>query len=224
MMDGPTGRDLREAALRLGLRQKDIAGATGLSIRTINRLFNAEGPADARPATIEAVSSIVGLAAAPRRRADPLLAIGLPLGTLSRAADVLPGLNLLSEIARQTRESATILGRMTAQYGERMSVVLLRGGELYFEWIGRGIRWSSRHIEGARALDLPDSAVAHAATERYWKALLTGDPVLQYIRTPLGLEFTALTVATDANTRPRLISVTALGRPPLAGSFAPSLR
>lgn len=220
MIDGVTGRDLREAARKLGLSQKEIARASGLSIRTVNRLFNATALLDARPATVEAVTRIVGLGPAPRRGSDPLLAVGLPLGTLSRADEALSGLRTLLQIAHHTRERSAILGRMMAQHGGRMSVVLLRGAELYFEWIGHGIRWSGRHTEGARALDLPDAAVAHAAVERYWRALLTGDPVLQYIRTPLGLEFTALTVATDATIRPGLINITALGRPSLAGTLA----
>jgi len=62
-------------------------------------------------------------------------------------------------------------------------------------------------------LDLADPVVARAAAERYWKALITNDPVFQYIRTPLGLEFVALTVPTDVRTLPGLVTITVLGRP-----------
>ena len=40
MVSELSGRDLQEAARELGLSQRDISKATGLSVRTINRVFN----------------------------------------------------------------------------------------------------------------------------------------------------------------------------------------
>ena len=142
---------------------------------------------------------------------DQLSAVTLPLTLLHCARSALPGLHALLDIVRDTRERAVILGRMTGRYGARMSVVSARDDDLFFDWIGYGIRWSGRDLVGARALDLPDGAVARTAAERYWTALRSGEPVFQYVRTQVGLEFMALTVATDPATRLGLVTITSLG-------------
>lgn len=208
-----TGAELQDAARRLGLTQADVASATGLSIRTVNRLFNMRGPVAARSASIGAIAGLLGFYPPPAKGADPLMALELPLGTLHRARTQFPGLHALLEASRSTRCRAGILDRLSERYAPRLSLVALRDNELYFESIGCGIRWAGRHMEGQRTLSLPDSAVGRAATERYWKALITGRPVLQYVRTPLRLEFTALTVATGSPFGVGLVTVSALGRP-----------
>lgn len=217
MTRGLTGAELRDAARRRRLRQKDVARATGLSVRTVNRLFNFPDSLDARPSTVDAIARAVGLEChAVIPATGPLLAIELPLATLARCRSALPGLCSLHDMARDCREHRSIVDRMIAPHGLRMSVASLLDDELYFDRIGDGIRWAADRVEGSRGLDIADPAVARTAAERYWKALFTGAPILQYVRTPLGLEFTALTVATDLAIRPRLVTISALGRPPFA--------
>ncbi len=209
-----TGRDLQEAARKLGLSQRDISKATGLSVRTINRVFNSAGAADARQSTLDVIAKIVGLGSAPTLHSpDPLLVIDLPPEKLLRARMALPDLFAMLEIASITRRKTAVLEQMAKVNARRTTSVSLRDNDLYFDWIGDGIRWAGNHVKGARVLDLADPAVARAAAERYWKALITNDPVFQYVRTPLGLEFVALTVPTDSGSEPGLVTITSLGRP-----------
>ncbi len=208
-----TGAALQVAAQEVGLTQAEIAHRTGLSLRTINRLFNMQGHLAARPATVEAVATLLGLAAPASRNFDPLLAIDLPLETLFRTRLRFPGLHALLDLARSGRSRDDVLAGLPKTEFARLSVVEQRDGDLFFASIGHGIRWAGPHMDGARTLDLPDRAVGRVATERYWKALITGAPCLQYVRTSLGLEFTALTVPTKTPRGPSLVTVTALGRP-----------
>lgn len=209
-----TGRTLHEAARKLKLSQRDIARATGLSTRTVSRAFNAPGAVDVRASTLDLITNVLGLGAAPAGRApDPLLVIDLPPEKLSGARGEHPDLFAMLEIARYTRSKAELLERLIKVNPRRTTSVSLRDNDLYFDWIGDGIRWAGNHVRGSRVLDLADPAVARAAAERYWKALITSDPVFQYVRTPLGLEFVALTVPTDTRTLPGLVTLTVLGRP-----------
>lgn len=208
-----TGAALQVAARQLGLTQAEIAYRTGLSLRTINRLFNMQGQLAGRPATVEAVATLLGLAAPKSRNLDPLLAIYLPLETLLRTRLRFPGLHALLELSWAGRSRDDVLAGLPKTELARLSVVEQREGDLVFASIGHGIRWAGPHMDGARTLDLPDRAVGRVATERYWKALITGTPLLQYVRTSLGLEFTALTVSTKTPRGPSLVTVTALGRP-----------
>jgi transcriptional regulator with XRE-family HTH domain len=209
-----SGRDLLDAARKLKLTQRDIAKATGLSTRTVNRVFNAPGRADVRQSTLEVIAKVVGLAIPSAGHApDPLLVIDLPPQKLINARHACPDLFAMLEIASDTREKSALLERMAKINAPRTTSVSLRSNDLFFDWIGDGIRWAGNHVRGSRVLDLADAAVATAAAERYWKALITNDPVFQYVRTPLGLEFVALTVPTDVRTLPGLVTITALGRP-----------
>ena len=214
MMQGLTGRDLQEAARKLRLSQRDISKATGLSVRTINRVFNSDGPVDARQSTLDMIAKVVGLGPAPRLHSpDPLLVIDLPPEKLYRARMALPDLYAMLEIGSVTRRKSDVIDQMAKINAKRTTSVSLRDNDLYFDWIGDGIRWAGNHVRGARVLDLADPAVAQAAAERYWKALITNDPVFQYVRTPLGLEFVALTVPTDTGRDRGLVTITSLGRP-----------
>lgn len=209
-----TGRTLHEAARKLKLSQKDIAKATGLSTRTVNRVFNADGETDVRQSTLDLIAKILGLGeAAAGRSPDPQLVIDLPPEKLINARREHPDLFAMLEIAGYTRRKAALLEQIAKVNPHRTTSVSLRDNDLYFDWIGDGIRWTGNHVRGSRVLDLADPAVARAAAERYWKALITNDPVFQYVRTPLGLEFVALTVPTDTRTLPGLVTITALGRP-----------
>lgn len=209
-----SGRDLQEAARRLGLSQRDISKATGLSVRTINRVFNSAGPAEARQSTLDVISKVVGLSAgASLHSPDPLLVIDLPPEKLLRARMALPDLSSMLEIASVTRRKADVLDQMAKVNAKRTTSVSLRDNDLFFDWIGDGIRWAGNHVKGTRVMALADPAVARAAAERYWKALITNDPVFQYVRTPLGLEFVALTIPTDTGSEPGLVTITSLGRP-----------
>lgn len=209
-----TGRDLHEAARKLKLSQRDISRATGLSTRTINRIFNSTGPLDARQSTLDVIAKAVGLDPAPATPSlDPLLVIDLPPEKLLGAHATLPDFAAMLEMAAETREKRALVERMCKINPRRTTAVSLRDNDLYFDWIGDGIRWAGNHVRGTRVLDLADPAVARAAAERYWKALITTDPVFQYVRTPLGLEFAALTVATDTRHDPGLVTITSLGRP-----------
>jgi transcriptional regulator with XRE-family HTH domain len=209
-----TGRDLQEAARRLGLSQRDISKATGLSVRTINRVFNSSGPADARQSTLDVIAKVVGFGSSPSLHSpDPLLVIDLPPEKLLRGRMSLPDLYAMLEIASVTRRKSDVIERMAKINAKRTTSVSVRDNDLYFDWIGDGIRWAGTHVKGARVLDLADPAVARAAAERYWKALITDDPVFQYVRTPLGLEFVALTVPTVAGPDRGLVTITSLGRP-----------
>jgi transcriptional regulator with XRE-family HTH domain len=209
-----TGRDLHEAARKLKLTQKDIAKATGLSIRTVNRVFNTLGPVDVRQSTLDTIAKVVGIGASPEGHIpDPLVVIDLPPAKLLTARHDLPDLFAMLEIASYTRQKAAMLEQMAKVNVHRTTSVSVRDNDLYFDWIGDGIRWAGNHVKGSRVFDLADAAVARAAAERYWKALITNDPAFQYVRTPLGLEFMALTIATDTRTLPGLVTITALGRP-----------
>lgn len=207
-----TGYQLREAARRLGLTQSNVAEAAGLSLRTVNRLFNTDGQVAARSASVRAVAALLGLDRHDPTMMAPLMAIELPIGCLDGRA-ALSGLQTLMKSARRTRKRSAILEALPATYIGRISLVSLRDGELYFERIGSGIRWSGLRLEGRGTRNLPDRAVGRVATERYWKALLTDQPVLQYVRTPLGLEFTALTVAAYGAAERTLITISAHGLP-----------
>lgn len=214
MSQPPTGRTLHEAARKLKLSQRDIAKATGLSTRTVSRVFNAPGAADVRPSTLDLIAKVLGLGTAASGRApDPLLVIDLPPDKLTNARHSHPDLFAMLEIASYTREKAVLLEQIAKVNPRRTTSVSLRDNDLYFDWIGDGIRWAGNHVRGSRVLDLADPAVARAAAERYWKALITNDPVFQYVRTPLGLEFVALTVPTDVQTVAGLVTITLLGRP-----------
>jgi transcriptional regulator with XRE-family HTH domain len=214
MTQGLTGRDLQEAARKLKLSQRDISKATGLSIRTINRVFNSDGHLDARQSTLDTIAKVVGLGPAARLHSpDPLLVIDLPPEKLYRARMALPDLYAMLEIASVTRRKSDVVEQMAKINAKRTTSVSLRDNDLYFDWIGDGIRWAGNHVRGARVLDLADPAVARAAAERYWKALIANDPVFQYVRTPLGLEFVALTVPTDDGPERGLVTITSLGRP-----------
>ena len=209
-----SGRDLQEAARKLGLSQRDISKATGLSVRTINRVFNSTGPADARQSTLDVIAKVVCLGAAPSLHSpDPLLVIDLPPEKLLRARMALPDLYAMLEVASVTRRKSDVLEQMAKINAKRTTSVSLRDNDLFFDWIGDGIRWAGNHVRGTRVLALADPAVARAAAERYWKALITNDPVFQYVRTPLGLEFVALTIPTDTGSEPGLVTITSLGRP-----------
>lgn len=209
-----TGRELQEAARKLKLSQRDISRATGLSTRTINRIFNSTGEPDARQSTLDVIAKVVGLGSTSTDHSlDPLLVIDLPPEKLLRDRDVLPDFVTMLEIAAMTREKRALIEQMGKVNPRRTTAVSLRDNDLYFDWIGDGIRWAGNHVRGTRVLDLADPAVARAAAERYWKALISNDPVFQYVRTPLGLEFVALTVPTDTRRVPGLVTITSLGRP-----------
>lgn len=215
MIAAPTGPELQAAARRAGLTQAEIARATGLSIRTVNRLLNMAGSVSGRATSINAIAALLGLREPVSAGALPLMAIELPLGIVDRARNQLSGLYELLSAARSTRWKSRILDRLSPRTAPRTSVVALRDDDVYYEWIGPDIRWSGRHIQGQRTLSLPDTAVGQVATERYWKALFTGEPVCQYVRTPQKLSFTVLTVPVQRPTGPGLITASALGRPPV---------
>jgi transcriptional regulator with XRE-family HTH domain len=217
MTDPLTGSDLRGAARRLRLSQKAVARVSGVSLRTVSRLFNSAGPLEARPSTVAAISSALGLGKPARTRVDGSdLAIELPLDALWRTRHGLPGLFALVEAARITRDRPALLDRLGAEYRRRTSVLSLRDSDLYFDWIGEDIRWAGEHAVGARPQDIVgDPSLAQAIGARYWKALFTGEPIYQYVRVATGLEFAAVTVATGAASQPRLITISALGRPPV---------
>ncbi len=216
MTDRLTGRDLRVAARRLGLNQKAVARSSGISVRTVSRLFNSGGPLDARPSTVAALSTALGIGEPALNRAGGNdLAIDLPLETLWQARQALPGLAALVAAAQVTRQRADLLDRLAPEYRARMSAVSLRGDEFYFDWIGDGIRWAGDRAVGAKPAELlGNPGLAQAIRTRYWKALFTGEPTYQYIRDSNGLEFVAVTVATDVGNQPGLINISALGRPP----------
>lgn len=216
MTDRLTGQDLRVAARRLGLNQKAVARSSGLSVRTVSRLFNSGDPVDARPSTVAAISHALGISEPTRNRVGgDDLAVELPLETLWRTRHALPGLASLVAAARITRQRAELLDRLAPEHRSRTSAVSLRGDEFYFDWIGDGIRWGGDRAVGAKPAELlGNPGLAQAVRTRYWKALFTGEPIYQYIRDAAGLEFVAVTVATDVASRPGLINISALGRPP----------
>lgn len=216
MSDGSgmlTGTQLSEAARRLGLTQKDIARSTGLSVRTVNRLFNSHRPMAARSSSLRAITAQLGFDAPDVEGSDPPVAIELPLDCLGPERPGLDGLRALLDAAGRTRRQADLLQQVPDVHRERISIVAMRDDILVYERIGRGIRWSGLRLEGRRTHALPDRAVTCAAADRYWKALITGLPVLQFVRTPLGLEFTALSVATDGPAGPSLVTMSAIGAP-----------
>jgi len=224
MTDRLTGRDLRLAARHLGLNQKAVARSSGVSVRTVSRLFNSDGPLEARPSTVGAISSALGLCEPTRSRVGGNdVALELPLETLWRTRHALRGLAALVVEARITRRRAELLDRLGPQHRSRISAVSLRGDEFYFDWIGDGIRWAGDRAVGAKPAELlGNPGLAQAIRARYWKALFTGAPVYQYIRDAAGLEFVAVTVATDVATRPGLITISALGRPPFSDGVSGS--
>lgn len=207
-----------EGARHRILARNNIARITCLSTAVVGRLLDTPGPPLSRLSGADARALEPGRSPLPA--GDELSAITLPLTLLHCAHSALPGLHSLLSIGRDTRERAVILGRLAGPYGARMSVVSARDDDLFFDWIGYGIRWSGPDIVGARALDLPDPAIARVAAERYWTALRSGDPVFQYVRTPLGLEFVALTIATDPATRRGLVTISAPGRSAVAADGA----
>lgn len=208
-----TGRALQEAARRLKLRQVDVAQAAGVSSRTVHRLFHSDGPLDARATTVAQIARVLGLGEATGSAlSHPTIVVDLPLDRLAFVRDQLPLLFALYEMSSRTRSKREILPALEAIDGTRVTSVSLRENELYFDSMGEGIRWGGERVRGVRVLDVGEASVARAAAERYWRALVTGQPVFQYTRSSIATEFVALSIATDRETEPGVVTASKLGR------------
>lgn len=208
-----TGRALREAAHRLHLRQVDVARAAGVSPRTVHRMFQTEGPLDARATTVEQVARALGIGEAASSAINhPIIVVDLPLDRLVLVRDRLPLLFALYEISTRSRSKSEILQAMEVIDRTRVTSVSLRENELYFDSMGEGIRWGGERVKGARVLDVGEAGVARAAVERYWRVLVTGQPVFQFTRASPTMEFVALSVPTDRETEPGVVTASKLGR------------
>lgn len=208
-----TGRALREAARRLKLRQIDVAQAAGVSPRTVHRMFQTDGPLDAHATTVEQVARALGLGEpASSALNHPIVVVDLPIDRLALVREQLPVLFALYEISTKSRSRNEIFRYLEAFDMTRVTSVSLRENELYFDSMGEGIRWGGERVRGARVLDVGEAGVARAAVERYWRALVTGQPVFQYTRSSATMEFVALSVATDRDTDPGVVTASKLGR------------
>lgn len=208
-----TGQALQEAARRLHLRQIDVAQAAGVSPRTVHRLFHTDGPLDARATTVEQIARVLGLGEATSSALNhPIIVVDLPLDRLPFARDQLPVLFALYETFVRTTSKAAILAVMESIDRTRVTSVSIRENELYFDSMGEGIRWGGDRVKGARVLDVGEAGVARAAAERYWRALVTGRPVFQYTRSSATMEFVALSVPTDREDAPGVVTASKLGR------------
>lgn len=209
-----TGFALQAAARRLHMTQEDVAKAAGVSSRTVHRVFNTDGPVrSVRQSTLDQIARVLGLGDPIGSSANALLVVvDIPPDRLVRSRERLPLLFALYELAMKTRCKAELLDALNAIDPTRVTSVELRDDDLYVESMGGGIRWGGDRVKGARVLDIGDAGVSRAAVERYWKALMLDEPVLQYIRTTVGMEFMVLSVPTDRDTRPGVVSASALGR------------
>lgn len=209
-----TGTILREAARRLKLSQADIAKAAGVSTRTISRMFQTDGPIDARASTLLPIARILGLAEGETSdRFQPTVTFDLPLESLITLKDKLPLLFTLYELSTRTRSKVELLEALNAIDPTRVSSVSLRDNDLYFDKIGEGIRWGGDQSKNVRVADVGEVSIVRAATERYWRAIITGQPIFQYIRSTLTTEFVALSVGVDRHTEnPGIVTASALGR------------
>lgn len=196
------------------MTQDALAEGAGVSIRTVSRILNAEDLSSFRSSTIERIAHILGFGeGAIQTGLDPLVVVDLPFERLVLNSQQLKPLVALQEAAAVSRVRSDILAAFGGRFDDRLSSARLEDNDLYFDWIGGGIRWSRESNSRTRVLDMSDKNVARAAAERYWKALITGEPVFQYTRTPSGLEFMVLTFATDRDTTPSVLSMSVLGRP-----------
>lgn len=208
-----TGQALQEAARRLNLRQVDVARAAGVSPRTVHRLFHTDGPLDARATTVEQIARALGLGEATSSSLNhPIIVVDLPLDRLALARAELPVLFALYETFSRTTSKAEILAAMEAVDRTRVASVSVVDNELYFDSMGEGIRWGGERVKGARVLDVGEAGVSRAAAERYWRALVTGEPVFQYTRSSAAMEFVALSVPTDRHAAPGIVTASKLGR------------
>lgn len=208
-----TGKALREAARRLHLRQIDVAQAAGVSPRTVHRLFHTDGPLDARATTVEQIARVLGIGEATSSALNhPIIVVDMPLDRLALARDELPVLFALYESFAKSTSKSDILALMASSDMTRVTSVIVRDNELYFDSMGAGIRWGGERVKGARVLDVGEAGVARAAAERYWRALVTGVPVFQYTRSSATMEFVALSVPTDRHSDPGVVTASKLGR------------
>lgn len=208
-----TGQALQEAARRLNLRQRDVAEAAGVSPRTVHRLFHTDGPLDARATTVEQVARVLGLGDATSSALNhPIIVVDLPLERLTFVRGQLPVLFALYEISGWTSSKREILAAVESIDRTRVASVSIRDNELYFDSMGEGIRWGGDRVRGARVLDVGEAGVARAAAERYWRALVTGRPVFQYTRSSAAMEFVALSVPTDRDSDPGVVTASKVGR------------
>ena len=208
-----TGQALQEAARRLNLRQIDVAQAAGVSPRTVHRLFHTDGPLDARATTVEQIARVLGLGDATSSALNhPIIVVDLPLDRLALARVQLPVLFALYEIFARTSSKSELLAAMESVDPTRVSSVTVRDNELHFDSMGEGIRWGGDRVRDARVLDVGEAGVARAAAERYWRAIVTGQPVFQYTRSSATMEFVALSVPTDRETAPGVVTASKLGR------------
>lgn len=208
-----TGQALQEAARRLNLRQVDVAQAAGVSPRTVHRLFHTDGPLDARATTVEQIARVLGLGDATSSALNhPIIVVDLPLERLALVRDQLPVLFALYEIFMRTSSKLQVLAAMESVDTSRVTSVAVRDNELHFDSMGEGIRWGGDRVRDARVLDVGEAGVARAAAERYWRAIVTGQPVFQYTRSSATMEFVALSVPTDRETDPGVVTASKLGR------------
>lgn len=208
-----TGQALQEAARRLNLRQVDVAQAAGVSPRTVHRLFHTDGPLDARATTVEQIARVLGLGDATSSALNhPIIVVDLPLERLALVRDQLPVLFALYEIFMRTSSKPQVLAAMELVDTSRVTSVAVRDNELHFDSMGEGIRWGGDRVRDARVLDVGEAGVARAAAERYWRAIVTGQPVFQYTRSSATMEFVALSVPTDRETDPGVVTASKLGR------------
>lgn len=208
-----TGKALQEAARRLHLRQIDVAQAAGVSPRTVHRLFHADGPLDARATTVEQIARVLGIGDATGSALNhPIIVVDMSLDRLALARAELPVLFALYESFAKTKSKADILSLMATSDMTRVTSVSIRDNELYFDSMGAGIRWGGERVKGARVLDVGEAGVARAAAERYWRTLVTGQPVFQYTRSSPAMEFVALSVPTDRDSDPGVVTASKLGR------------
>ncbi|WP_169400816.1 helix-turn-helix domain-containing protein [Thalassobaculum salexigens] len=207
-----SGPELRAAAARMKMTQKDVAHAAGVSPRTVSRVFAEERPS-ARDGTLEQIARVVGLGEPiASGLPHPFIVVDLPCTALAGASEKLPHIYALFEISMRTRDREKVLERVRLSDATRVTSVSLHDGDLYIDEMGSGIRWGGERAIGARVLDIGDAIVSRSAFERYWKALITGDPIFQFVRSTAGLEFMVMSVAVDRDTRPGIVTVSALGR------------
>lgn len=207
-----SGPELRAAAARMNMTQKDVAHAAGVSSRTVSRVFADERPS-ARDGTLEQIARVVGLGEpVASGLPHPFIVVDLPCSALAAASEALPHIYALFEISMRTRDRAKVLERVKLSDQTRVTSVSLHDGDLYIDEMGSGIRWGGERAIGARVLDVGDAVVSRSAVERYWKALITGEPIFQFVRSTAGLEFMVLSVAVDRDARPGVVTVSALGR------------
>lgn len=212
-----TGEALRAALGRLNWTRERLAGAAGLGEATVYRMLAQSGEIQARRSSLDKVAAVLRAAGAleqspPFVEDDPLITVDLAPHHLRRLPESFHVLKRLSSISVETRDHDEIFERM-GQLSTRMSSAYIGPeNDLLFTSIGRGIRWGGHNSIGRRVLDVGDREVGISAATRYWRCLLTGEPVLAYVRRST-LEFLVITVPARLHGRQALVTASAIGRP-----------